>query len=329
MSGTARRSIARRPAGRRSCSTCGWRCSRLCAIVFVAVMAALPRRCGARRARRASRGADLDAHPRGRSPAAPRCVGVRSRGVDRAAPRPAGRKRLDRSRACAGCRSTTPCTSTSSAHQWWWEARYEPSDPALAFTTANELHVPVGRPVVVTLHADDVIHSFWVPSLHGKKDLIPGRESTFAFRADRPASYRGQCAEFCGYQHAHMALFVIADEPARLRRMGCGQRQPARRRRTDRAAARQRPRRRTTCAMCHAIGGTPAQGRRAPDLTHVASRQHPRRRARSPTRRRHSRDWIAESAADASPASTCRPMRLPPQDLAAIGRLSGMSALTT
>src|SRR5437868_10293055 len=70
-------------------------------------------------------------------------------------------------------------------HQFWWEARYEPGDPALTFATANELHVPVGRPVLLTLRSDDVIHSFWVPSLHGKKDLIPGRESTFAFRADK------------------------------------------------------------------------------------------------------------------------------------------------
>src|SRR2546423_211033 len=83
-------------------------------------------------------------------------------------------------------------------HQFWWEARYEPQDPALTFSTANELHVPAGRPVLIRLRAADVIHSFWVPSLAGKKDLIPGRESTIAFRADQPGIYQGQCAEFCG-----------------------------------------------------------------------------------------------------------------------------------
>jgi cytochrome c oxidase subunit 2 len=112
-------------------------------------------------------------------------------------------------------------------HQFWWEARYELQAPALNFTTANELHVPVGRPVVIRLRSADVIHSFWVPSLTGKKDLIPGRESTIAFRADRPGVYRGQCAEFCGYQHAHMALVVVAEAPADYERWLAVQRQPA------------------------------------------------------------------------------------------------------
>jgi cytochrome c oxidase subunit II len=158
------------------------------------------------------------------------------------------------------------------AHQWWWEARYGAGDPARVFETANELHVPVGRPVLLTLRADDVIHSFWIPNLHGKKDLIPGRESTFAFRADRKGVYRGQCAEFCGYQHAHMALFVIAEEPDAYARWEAAQREPARapqsgeeRRGYELATA-------STCGMCHTIGGTSAQGRHAPDLTHVAAR---------------------------------------------------------
>jgi cytochrome c oxidase subunit 2 len=157
-------------------------------------------------------------------------------------------------------------------HQFWWEARYEPTDPTLTFTTANELHVPVGRSVLLTLRSDDVIHSFWVPSLHGKKDLIPGRESTFAFRADQTGVYRGQCAEFCGYQHAHMTLYVIAEEPAQYDEWVRRQRQSAvvpttdeQRRGRDLVVG-------TTCGMCHAIAGTMAQGRRGPDLTHVASR---------------------------------------------------------
>lgn len=157
-------------------------------------------------------------------------------------------------------------------HQFWWEARYDPTDPTLTFTTANELHVPVGRPVLLTLRADDVIHSFWVPSLHGKKDLIPGRESTFAFRADKAGVYRGQCAEFCGYQHAHMTLYVIADEASAYEAWARGQRQPAATPETDEQRRGRDLVVGTTCGMCHAVGGTMAQGRRAPDLTHVASR---------------------------------------------------------
>jgi len=157
-------------------------------------------------------------------------------------------------------------------HQFWWEARYDPSDPARAFATANEVHVPVGRPVLMSLRADDVIHSFWVPSLAGKKDLIPGRESTIAFRADLAGTYRGQCAEFCGYQHAHMALIVVTDAPADYERWLAVQRRPAKEPST---AQEQRGRdlvEHASCALCHTIAGTAAQGRRAPDLTHVGSR---------------------------------------------------------
>jgi cytochrome c oxidase subunit II len=157
-------------------------------------------------------------------------------------------------------------------HQWWWEARYRGDQPSDAFTTANELHVPVGRPVVVKLNADDVIHSLWVPSLAGKKDLIPGRTSTLQFRADRPGRYRGQCAEFCGYQHAFMAFEVIADPPDRYDAWIAAQRQPA----ADPADATARRGRDvflgSTCVLCHAIEGTTAGARKAPDLTHLASR---------------------------------------------------------
>lgn len=94
---------------------------------------------------------------------------------------------------------------------WWWEARYRDADPSREFTTANELHIPAGRPVVVTLRSNDVIHSLWLPNLHGKQDLIPGRTATLRLGADRPGSYRGQCAEFCGIEHAMMALLVEAE----------------------------------------------------------------------------------------------------------------------
>jgi cytochrome c oxidase subunit 2 len=157
-------------------------------------------------------------------------------------------------------------------HQWWWDVRYDGDPESDTFTTANEIHVPVGRPVIVTLKSDDVIHSLWVPNLAGKKDLIPGRTALLQFRADRPGVYRGQCAEFCGYQHAYMAFEVIADAPDRYEAWAARQRQEAP---APTDAQRQHGQRvflGSTCVMCHAIQGTPASARKAPDLTHVGGR---------------------------------------------------------
>jgi cytochrome c oxidase subunit 2 len=157
-------------------------------------------------------------------------------------------------------------------HQWWWEVRYRGDQPSDDFTTANELHVPVGRPILVKLNADDVIHSLWVPSLAGKKDLIPGRTSTLQFRADRPGRYRGQCAEFCGFQHAFMAFEVIADPPDRYDAWIAAQRQPAVAPADATAQRGQQVFLGSACVMCHAIEGTTAAARKAPDLTHLGSR---------------------------------------------------------
>src|SRR6476661_1617486 len=101
-----------------------------------------------------------------------------------------------------------------SAAQWWWRARYRDKEQPSAFLVANELHIPVGRPVRVELASEDVIHSFWIPQLAGKIDAIPGRTNILWLQADRPGVYRGQCTEFCGEQHAHMAMVVVADTPA-------------------------------------------------------------------------------------------------------------------
>jgi len=158
-------------------------------------------------------------------------------------------------------------------HQWWWEATYDDPQAANIFSTANELHVPVGRPVVLTLDADDVIHSFWVPNLHGKKDLIPGRTATFAFRADTPGTYRGQCAEYCGYQHANMALLVIAEPSDRYEQWVTRSRASAPQPADETTKRGQQVFMQSTCAMCHAITGTNANAKRAPDLTRVASRE--------------------------------------------------------
>jgi cytochrome c oxidase subunit 2 len=112
-------------------------------------------------------------------------------------------------------------------HQWWWEVHYIAPAPNQHVITANEIHIPVGQTVVLTLKSRDVIHSFWVPNLHGKRDLIPGHVTTLAFQADKPGLFRGQCAEFCGYQHAHMAFLVVAEPAEQFAAWLEGQRHPA------------------------------------------------------------------------------------------------------
>lgn len=159
------------------------------------------------------------------------------------------------------------------AHQWWWDARYLNGGPAENFSTANEIHIPVGKPVVVKLQADDVIHSLWVPSLAGKKDLIPGRSSLMRLKADHPGIYRGQCAEFCGYQHALMGLLVIADPPPQYEAWLAAQKSLPSTPSQAQAAHGQQLFQSMSCAMCHTVRGTQAQAKRAPDLTHIASRQ--------------------------------------------------------
>lgn len=158
------------------------------------------------------------------------------------------------------------------ANQWWWEVRYDDAVASNVFTTANELHIPVGRPVVLTLRSADVIHSFWVPNLAGKKDLIPGRTATLHLMADRPGTYRGQCAEFCGYQHSFMAFLVIAESPQQYDTWATNQRTPAAVP-VDAVALRGRELfLSTTCVMCHSVEGTLAAARKGPDLSHVATR---------------------------------------------------------
>jgi cytochrome c oxidase subunit 2 len=160
-------------------------------------------------------------------------------------------------------------------HQWWWTARYLDGDDTHAiFSTANEIHVPVGRPVILKLQADDVIHSLWVPNLAGKKDLIPGRTALLEFRADKAGLYRGQCAEFCGLEHALMGLLVVAEPPDQFNTWVDAQRQPAPQPTQAKAQRGMQVFQSSSCAMCHSIEGAPFAGaQHAPDLTHVASRQ--------------------------------------------------------
>ncbi|REG48467.1 cytochrome c oxidase subunit 2 [Paraburkholderia sp. BL6669N2] len=157
--------------------------------------------------------------------------------------------------------------------QWWWQVSYPDGAGQPGFVTANELHVPVGRPVIVSLQASDVIHSFWVPSLHGKKDMLPGLDTTIEFRADREGVYRGQCAEFCGAEHALMAMLVVADPPERYAAWVAQQSQPAART-TDTVALHGRDTfERASCGNCHTVRGTGASGTNGPDLTHLMSRR--------------------------------------------------------
>jgi cytochrome c oxidase subunit II len=159
------------------------------------------------------------------------------------------------------------------AHQWWWEVTYSDEEPSRVFQTANEIHLPVGRPVKFTLKAADVIHSFWIPNLGGKQDLIPGQVNTIAFTPDHTGTYRGQCAEFCGLQHAHMAFVVVAEPMERFRAWLAAQGRPA----AEPAAPMERDGETAfldgSCSSCHTIRGTSAAGDVGPDLTHVASRE--------------------------------------------------------
>jgi cytochrome c oxidase subunit 2 len=157
-------------------------------------------------------------------------------------------------------------------NQWWWYVRYLNSDASRIVVTANEMHIPVGRPVMIRGTSNDVIHSFWVPNLHGKRDLIPSRVTTEWIEADRPGRFRGQCAEFCGAQHAHMALWVIAEPEKDFEAWMNHQLQPAAAPATPELQQGQQVFLSHACVLCHAISGTPAAGQNGPDLTHLASR---------------------------------------------------------
>lgn len=159
-------------------------------------------------------------------------------------------------------------------YQWWWEVTYLDAKADQVFTTANEIHIPVGRPVRLQLSAADVIHSFWAPNLAGKQDLIPGRENNLTFTAQQPGTYRGQCAEFCGIQHAHMALLVIAESPEAFEHWRQSQLSAAVGPADPEQAEGQKVFNSKPCASCHNIQGTSASASIGPDLTHVGSRSY-------------------------------------------------------
>ncbi|HEX7054323.1 MAG TPA: c-type cytochrome [Burkholderiales bacterium] len=153
-------------------------------------------------------------------------------------------------------------------HQWWWEIAYLRADGSVDFVTANELRLPVGQTVELLLRSGDVLHSFWVPALAGKLDLVPGKENRLRLAAARAGAWRGQCAEYCGGPHAQMAFYVIAAEAEAFEQWRAGQRLPA----ASGGDAQGRRLFLARCASCHTVRGTAAEGRLGPDLTHVASR---------------------------------------------------------
>jgi cytochrome c oxidase subunit II len=156
--------------------------------------------------------------------------------------------------------------------QWWWRVTYRDADGGILFAAANELHLPAGRPAVLTLTSPDVIHSFWVPALAGKLDMIPGRVNRLRITPERPGIYRGQCAEYCGGSHAMMALVAVVHEPQRYSAWVAAQSRAARQPLTAEEQRGQSLFAENGCGACHMIRGTEAKGEVGPDLTHVGSR---------------------------------------------------------
>jgi cytochrome c oxidase subunit 2 len=203
-----------------------------------------------------------------------------------------------------------------SGEQWWWRVRYPATGDAMAAATANEIAIPTGRDVEILLSSPDVIHSFWVPSLAGKVDMIPGIVNRIRLRATVPGIYRGQCAEYCGGPHAMMGFYVVALEPARYEEWLDRQRQPA-------ASAPSRKEGEALflssgCNACHAIRGTAAAGVIGPDLTHVGSRISIAAATLPSTAEAFSR-WISENQ-HIKPNNRMPPFRILSEDqLAALG----------
>ena len=201
--------------------------------------------------------------------------------------------------------------------QWWWSVAYPGREHSnLNVTTANELHIPAGRPVAIELKSRDVIHSFWVANLNGKTDVIPGRTTRTWIQADAPGTWRGRCAEYCGLQHAHMGFTVTAHSPEDFEQWLVRQREPAPEP-TDALAMRGRdvflggP-----CVMCHTVRGTLALSRIGPDLTHIASRKT-LASGTMPNTRGHLAGWILDPQA-IKPGTRMPPTNLGSEDLHAL-----------
>ena len=161
-------------------------------------------------------------------------------------------------------------TISVTGYDWWWEAVYDKDDPQQRFTVANEIHIPTHVPVLIKLQSADVIHAFWVPQLAGKTQMIPGMTNQQWLQADEPGIYRGQCTQYCGVQHAHMAFEIIAENAADFSKWKEAQRTPSES--SEKTAAGQKLFM-AQCSGCHTVRGTEAEGSHGPDLTHLGSRR--------------------------------------------------------
>jgi cytochrome c oxidase subunit 2 len=190
------------------------------------------------------------------------------------------------------------------AHQWWWEVhyidwpdRFGERGPSNMVTTANEIHIPVdtANPITVEFELDshDVIHSFWVPNLQGKQDIVPGHPTSLWLQADSPGEYWGECGEYCGYQHAQMRFLVVAEPADKFHAWLDGQRKEAHEPETETQSRGRDVFLHVSCAMCHAISGTQARASLGPDLSHVASRKLLASGA-IPNRPGHLAGWITD-----------------------------------
>lgn len=206
-------------------------------------------------------------------------------------------------------------TVAITAHRWWWEATYVTGDLSQTFATANEIHIPVGKSVRFTLYSPDVIHSFWAPALGGKTDVIPGQTNVTWLKAQHVGSYRGQCAEYCGKQHAHMAFAVIADKPQVFADWLAAQAKPAAAPQGEAAQEGQAVFLRH-CAVCHAVRGTGAGGRVGPDLTHLMTR-HTLAAGTIPNNPGWLSAWVADPQ-HIKPGSLMPDMRLSGAELASL-----------
>jgi len=220
-------------------------------------------------------------------------------------------------RHVASLRADGAVTVSVTGHQWWWEVEYEDVRPSRRALTANELHVPLHRSVVIKVTSRDVIHSLWIPNLQGKRDLIPGYTTAIWLQADQPGRFRGQCAEFCGLQHAHMAFDVVAEPDAEFEGWLERLRQPAQPPAGEVAQHGLELFSTRRCASCHTIRGTEAAGQVAPDLTHVASRLT-LGSGTLPNTPSHRRAWIADPQKP-KPGNQMPPNPLPEEEMSALG----------
>jgi len=201
-------------------------------------------------------------------------------------------------------------------HRWWWEFRYSSPVPSETVVTANELHIPAGVPVLIKTSSADVIHSFWFPNIAGKRDLIPGYMTSFWVQAEKEGVYRGQCAEYCGHQHAHMGMYVVVESLQEFQDWLNAQKKPAPDPPTDEARRGQQLFLSSPCVTCHTVRGTDAGSRVGPDLTHVATRSFIAAGTLPNTRDNLAR-WVRDSQS-VKPGNTMPTMSLTPEDVQAI-----------